>query len=134
MRSAVIEPLYLRVGHGDQKLRLTAARHADRRQLVRVWAAEHRSKMSRIPEFKQFELEPADGQALARDISALNRIYWLAISVFSNDGTQWLRSIPTRLGPIDVPQTELGFVDAALGGIWETQFCRPSIVLSVVYL
>lgn len=134
MRGGVVEPSYLRVGHGDQKLKLTATKRSDRRQLVRVWAVEHRSKMSKIPEFKQFELEPIDDQPLARDIPGMYAAYWLAISVFSNDGTQWIRSIPTRVGALDIPQMELGFIDSELGGIRETQFCWPNIVLSVVYI
>jgi hypothetical protein len=128
----VIDPSYVRVGHGDRQLRLTAARRADRRQLVRVWAAEDRSKMSKIPEFRQFELEPADNQSLARDIPAMNRTYWLAIAVFSNDGTQWIRSRPTRRGPLALPQTELGFVDSETVG--ETQPGHPNTILSIVYV
>lgn len=88
--------------------------------------------MSKIPEFRQFELEPTDNQSLARDISAMNRIYWLAIAVFSNDGIQWMRSRPTRRGPLDLPLTELGFVDAETVG--ETQLRHPNTVLSIVYV
>jgi hypothetical protein len=134
MRSAslVIEPSYVRVDLGDRQLRFTAARRADRRQLVRVWAAEYPSKMSRIPEFRQFELEPDDNQSLAREISAINRTYWLVIAVFSNDGTQWIRSRPTRRGPLTVPQTEMSFVDAATVG--ETQPNHPNTILNILYV
>ena len=134
MRITVVEPSYLRVDHGGQKLKLTVTKRSNRRQLVRVWAAQHMSKMSMIPEFIRFELEPIDNQPLVRNIPAMNTAYWLAVSVFSNDGSQWIRSIPKQIGVLDVPQAELGFVDSDIGGIWETRPCHPDIVLSVVYL
>jgi hypothetical protein len=88
--------------------------------------------MSKIPEFRQFELEPGDNQSLARDISAMNRTYWLAIAVYSNDGTQWIRSRSMRRGPLALPQTELGFVDA--GAVGKAQPRRPNTILNIVYV
>jgi len=88
--------------------------------------------MSTIPEFRQFELEAADNQSLARDIPAMNRTYWLVIAVFSNDGTRWMRSSPTRSGPLAIPQTELGFVDAETVG--EKQPRTPNTILNIVYV
>ena len=128
----VIEPSYLWVAEPDRELSFTAARRSDRRQLVRVWAREHWSKISTISEFRQFELQPADGQSLTQNIPSLNRPCFLAISVFSNDGTQWLRSSTMRSGPFDIPQMELGFVDA--NTMVENQGGHPHIVLSIVYV
>jgi hypothetical protein len=88
--------------------------------------------MSKIPEFRQFELYPADNHSLARDIAAMNRTYWLAIAVFSNDGTQWTRSRPTRRGLLALPQTDVGFVDSETVG--EAQPGHPNTILSIVYV
>ena len=128
----MIDPSYLRVAEPDRELSLTAARHSDRRQLVRVWAAEYPSKMSKISEFTEIELQPADGQLLTRNFPSLNRSYWLAIAVFSNDRTQWLRSRTTRPGPFAMPQTDWGFFDADAAA--DMHRGHPNIILGIDYV
>jgi hypothetical protein len=109
-----VGPVYVKVTDGKRPLRVTAQARSGRRQLVRISAAEVPSKMSKVWWFDDRELRPGHDEKLELDLPAVGlESFWLVLHVYSTAGHGWQRSTVKPRASLQVPESELVFVDDA---------------------